>query len=337
VSAVRGAEGNASLTMKLLRFLVIYAMQTFTSQPLSLQAGENPFSQPSLLATLLIPHLETFLSSSCPTRLLILHYPVSHLSTVLALRDLLGPQLMKVTGIIDSTAISPPKLSKERPNSIASVDEWVSTTTSQSPSLTQECRISRTPRTSRKNIVPQPSFSKADFLLVSPATQDEISTFLTSVWESLTFPSSSFFIPDDVLSPSSTLRPAPSPSTVSSHNAPLTPPPDRQIPVTRSQKRLSPTWASKRVSSTDSTTSTEISTENAWRRERQSEKDWEKLESERLERLSEKAWESFIMGNDSDESLLELERIFMPHLHLMPRAAPRIGESRKALKWLGLN
>ena len=138
MSTVRGAGGNASLTVRLPRFLVIYAMQTFTSQPLSLQAGENPFSQPLLLATLLIPHLEAFLSSSCPTRLLILHYPVSHLSTVLALRELLGPQLLKVTGIIDSTAISPPKPSKERPNSIASIDEWVSATTSQSPSPTQE-------------------------------------------------------------------------------------------------------------------------------------------------------------------------------------------------------
>lgn len=67
------------------------------------------------------------------------------------------------------------------------------------------------------------------------------------------------------------------------------------------------------------------------------EKDGEKLESDRKERLSEKAWESFIMGNGSDESLLELERIFMPHLHFMPRAARRVGDSRKALKWLGLD
>jgi len=91
------------------------------------------------------------------------------------------------------------------------------------------------------------------------------------------------------------------------------------------------------VSFVESTTSTEISTEKVRRRERQSEKDWEKLESERRDRLSEKAWESFIMGDDNDESLLDLERIFMPHLHFMPRAARRIGNSRKALKWLGLD
>src|SRR5579862_2100426 len=109
-------------------------MQTFTSQPLSIQAGENPFSQPLLLATLLIPHLETYLSSNDSTSLLILHYPASHLSSVLALRDLLGPQLLKVAGIIDAEAISPPKPLQERPNSIISVDEWVSTSISQSPS-----------------------------------------------------------------------------------------------------------------------------------------------------------------------------------------------------------
>jgi hypothetical protein len=80
-----------------------------------------------------------------------------------------------------------------------------------------------------------------------------------------------------------------------------------------------------------------MSMENARRRKKLSEKDWEKLESERRERLSEKAWESFIMGGDSDKSILELERIFMPHLHFMPRAARRIGDSRKALKWLGLD
>src|SRR5271170_7663812 len=106
------------------------AMQAFTSQPLSRQTGENPFSQPSLLATLLIPHLETYLSSNDSTSLLILHYPICHLSTVLALRDLLGPRLLKVAGIIDSTAISPRKPWKGHPDSIVSVD----TATSQSPS-----------------------------------------------------------------------------------------------------------------------------------------------------------------------------------------------------------
>jgi hypothetical protein len=312
-------------------------MQTFTSQPLSLQAGDNPFSQPSLLATLLIPHLETFLSSSCPTRLLILHYPVSHLSTVLALRDLLGPNLLKVAGIIDSTAISPLKPSNQRPNSIASIDEWVSRTTSRSSSSNQESHTARAPRPIRSNKMPQPSFSKADFLLLSPASEEEISTFLTSVWESLTFPSSSFYLPDDVLSPSGTLHPVTSPSTVSSYKAPPTPPPDRQTPIIQPQKCLSPTRAPKRVSFVESTTSTEISTEKVRRRERQFEKDWEMLESERRDRLSEKAWESFIIGNDNDESLLDLERIFMPHLHFMPRAARRIGDSRKALKWLGLD
>lgn len=74
-------------------------MQTFTSQPLAQQSKENPFSNPTLLASLIIPHIDTYLRGNDNVRFLLIEYPVEHLSTMLAMQKLLGSQVMKVVGI----------------------------------------------------------------------------------------------------------------------------------------------------------------------------------------------------------------------------------------------
>lgn len=319
------------------------AMQAFTSQPLSLQAGENPFSQPELLAALLVPHLEAYLSSNGSPSILILHFPDSYLSTILALRDLVGPQLFKVSGIIDSTAISPPSSSTKRPDSITSLGESVSAIASQSSSPILESRIPRI------SVMPRPSFSKADFLLPSPATDEEISTFLSTIQASLTFPPSSN-VSDNASTPTSTLHPARSTNSMVSPIHHLPPPPHSIAPMLQ-QERASHTGAPKKVNFTSNMMSADISVEGTKRQGRQPERSWknlesdcteifsetlwEKLESERRVCVSEKAWESFSLPYD-DEEWEELERIFTPRIYMM-RDVPQVGDSTKAHKWLGLD
>lgn len=82
-----------------LRYLIGNAMQTFTSQPLTQQSKDNPFSNPTLLASLIIPHIDTYLRGNDNVRFLLIEYPAEHLSTMLAMQKLMGSQVMKVVGI----------------------------------------------------------------------------------------------------------------------------------------------------------------------------------------------------------------------------------------------
>ncbi|RXG50577.1 hypothetical protein VDGE_30292 [Verticillium dahliae] len=54
-------SGEVSRSGRLdFRYLVANAMQAFTAQPLANQTHENPFTNPYLLATLIVPHLEPY-------------------------------------------------------------------------------------------------------------------------------------------------------------------------------------------------------------------------------------------------------------------------------------
>lgn len=85
-------------------------MQTFTSLPLTSQIS-NPFTQPSKLALLLIPHLETYLSTNPTLRFLILTFPSTHLTTMLCLRKLVGSANLRVANIINSPSSFPERSS----------------------------------------------------------------------------------------------------------------------------------------------------------------------------------------------------------------------------------
>ncbi|KAI1639389.1 hypothetical protein F4809DRAFT_139978 [Biscogniauxia mediterranea] len=102
-----------------LRYLIANAMlqgsttTTTPRRPLEQQTPDdnnnnnNPLSDPpQLLATLIVPHLETYAATHPSARLLLLEYPPSHLATVLALQRLLGASLLKVVGILDASSSS---------------------------------------------------------------------------------------------------------------------------------------------------------------------------------------------------------------------------------------
>jgi len=89
-------------------------MQTFTSLPLTSQTS-NPFTSPSKLSILLVPHLETYLSTNPTLRFLILTFPSTHLTTLLCLRKLVGSTNLKVATIVNAPA-SFPQRSSSRPS-----------------------------------------------------------------------------------------------------------------------------------------------------------------------------------------------------------------------------
>ncbi|SPQ27561.1 7c564bb7-7139-4a48-8fb5-7155d2503d47 [Thermothielavioides terrestris] len=164
-----------------IRYLIANAMQAFTAQPLTKQTQSNPFADRTLLAALIIPHLETYLATHPDVRFLLIEYPAEHLPTILALQALIGTEMMKVVGIINSdvssTSRSPsdPAASRRPSEGFRSLTRWGS-------------RLSGA-------FVGPCSFSKANFLLASSATGFETAAFIAAIRESL-ISISDFYIPD---------------------------------------------------------------------------------------------------------------------------------------------
>ncbi|KAJ1338236.1 hypothetical protein MN608_01094 [Microdochium nivale] len=179
-----------------LRYLIANAMQTFTAQPLANQAKDNPFTNSLLLATLIIPFLELYLATHTDTRFLLLEYPPEHLTTVLALQRLIGVDLIKVAGIIDAEAGGPKAFPGFKPQSPLrpshSADRSVSCMSMASATSVGTTATLLVPGARKTEA---PSFSKANFLLTSSATESEIATLISTIWK-LLVDISPFYIPE---------------------------------------------------------------------------------------------------------------------------------------------
>jgi len=142
--------------LSILRYLVANAMQAFTAQRLTRRAHGNPFSDPEQLATLMVPHLETYLAAHSTTRFLLLEYPAEHLPTVLALQQVVGAGLLKVAGIVDA----------RRRNYMGfhhqPAREW-----DNSPGGVSQSQI---------------LFAKVNFILAASASHVEIAKFIANIW-----------------------------------------------------------------------------------------------------------------------------------------------------------
>ncbi|KAI1798561.1 hypothetical protein F4811DRAFT_569685 [Daldinia bambusicola] len=180
-----------------LRFLIASAMQAFTAQPLTNQTQDNPFSNPLLLATLIIPHLETYMAAHSATRFLLLEYPPEHLATVLALQRLVGVDLLKVAGILYSEDTSP----QPYPGFKVPPRTNQHLRTESGPGILRS--TSRSGATllapTRSKHGETPPFSKANFLLTSSANESEIATLISTIWKIL-IDISSFYIPEGMAS-----------------------------------------------------------------------------------------------------------------------------------------
>ncbi|TVY84136.1 hypothetical protein LSUE1_G003726 [Lachnellula suecica] len=201
-------------------YLIANVMQSFSCLPLTTQSTFNPLSNPALLATLLVPQLESYLASNNSTRLLILQFSSTHLATVLALRRLLGEDLFKIAGILDSLASDPPSILSSPRRSLNAnplSNDAVSSRAHSRPPLSHTRGESE--RSLERQVRPRPSiaaslagstrssialpkadiasasFSKADYLIPSIATDTEITTFLSGIWTSL-MEQSPFYTPE---------------------------------------------------------------------------------------------------------------------------------------------
>ncbi|KAI1461137.1 hypothetical protein F4805DRAFT_465207 [Annulohypoxylon moriforme] len=184
-----------------LRFLIASAMQAFTSQPLANQTQDNPFTNPLLLATLIIPHLETYMAAHSATRFLLLEYPPEHLSTVLSLQRLVGSDLLRVAGILYSEDVEPKLNSGVKIPTRRNTHLRINSKSKMSAISTRTGATLHTPIEMKQT--ESPSFSKANWLLPSSASESEIATLISTIWQIL-IDISTFYIPDGVAPRAST-------------------------------------------------------------------------------------------------------------------------------------
>lgn len=165
-------------------------MQSFTAQPLANQTQNNPFDSPYLLAGLIIPHLETYLAANHGTRFLLLEYPAEHLSTVLALQKMVGMDVLKVAGIIDSEATSPSPSGISSPNSRRQSSQSAARFSSAEANGLDSINLPGSPFPDERRRISSAmqrrySFSEANYLLTCSATESEISVFISTILKHL--------------------------------------------------------------------------------------------------------------------------------------------------------
>ncbi|KAK4212197.1 hypothetical protein QBC37DRAFT_401749 [Rhypophila decipiens] len=148
--------------------LIANAMQSFTTLPLIKQMEDNPFTNRSLLAQLMVPHVEAYFLLNSHVRLLIIDYPADHLSTILSLQALVGSNSMAVAGILNEddhalSRCSTPLANSDKPVSAASSTDNLA--------LPLEAKFPGPPT----------SFAKANYLVTASATDSEMTSFLASI------------------------------------------------------------------------------------------------------------------------------------------------------------
>lgn len=329
-------------------------------------------SDPRLLATLIVTQLESYMLLNASIRFLVLEYPASCLPIVIALRNLLGSERMKVAGIIDSLASDPPKsLSRSKvpaplnlvpiegakrhnsPGSHHSSFSRIRTKLQRQVEMAREYSVSRKSSNLALSFRGNVSFSKADFLLPSTATDAEISTFLSNIWEAL-IKKSDFYVPEPP-SPKSVavLAAPPIPPTPAVHTSEYAPRSPTTLSGFRKQVRAvgksdqilgtfpRPNIHSSRTKSTrirgekssgpadvQTLGSSKASYAASVKTTTTAPTTLTNGEGRRLRR--DKEWDDFYLGDDSED---EIDRMLMPHTSV---GAARKANSRKALKWLGL-
>ncbi|KAI8219204.1 hypothetical protein K4K53_008423 [Colletotrichum sp. SAR 10_77] len=309
-----GTKSNGiSRTGKLdFRYLIATAMQSFTAQPLANQTHDNPFTNSYLLATLIVPHLETYFAAHSEVRFLLLDYPPDHLATVLALQKLVGVDLMKVAQVIDADAKEPFPFTHVRGGSVGRISNK-SDLASSSGSLQSKGSNTGASSSSRDGM----AVSKANFLLTSKATDSEISTFMSTVWKIL-INVSKFYLPEEGFNPEDKRNFSPFPQP---NQPPVSPP---MSPPSSDSRRMGKRSASIKTSGRPSSIADTIKTR--------------RIKSRRADKKILGDGASVLTVDVDYESDLDLEeRRLMPmFMKKSPQQSRNKGNSRKALKFLGL-
>jgi hypothetical protein len=310
-------------------------LQTFASLPPIARGNANPLNSSTLLATLLVPHLETYLATNPGVRLLILLYPSAHLPTVVALRKLLGQDILKIAGVVD-TLSSEPRPRTPVTNPLSNDSTSPKAQGHRRPVSRKSAGSHASQKSFHQSRKSDTSFSKANFLLPSTATDSEIVAFLSGIWKSLV-EKSAFYTPE----------PEPEPVVVEKiverivERKPVPPPKSSLNPQAGRESKISrltganqpekrrhnyaPSIASTVRSFTTVRTMGTVMT----------------TATERGRREVDRAWEDFYIGEvDSEDD--EYDRMVMGRAgaRIVPEPIRNIQgkkrSSKKALKWLGL-
>ncbi|THV49795.1 hypothetical protein BGAL_0178g00020 [Botrytis galanthina] len=208
-----------------LRFLIASAMQTFMSQPLPACKGLDPMNDPRLLADLIVPHLELYLATNSLVRFLVLSFPFDQIATVIALRSLLGSDLVRVAGVLDTLSSDPPSFAKPSLSQFHSSHrsyDFAISTAHRRPEISDRSALKSSLDASKKADAeilncPPSSYSlffKADYHLPSTASPLEIENFLYLIRKNIVERLSWYSVEPDFLQ----LSPTPS-STVLTQDA----------------------------------------------------------------------------------------------------------------------
>lgn len=138
-------------------------MQVFGAQHSATRTLENPFHNPHLLATLIMPHLEMYMALHSQVKFLIIEYPPEHLATVLALQRLVGVEIVKVAHVVDAKS-KDISLRQLRGTSVSKYETG---------------SLKKPPTKFSADL----SVSKVNFLLTSMASDAEIAEFISMFWK----------------------------------------------------------------------------------------------------------------------------------------------------------
>lgn len=298
-------------------------MQAFTARPLAEQTSDNPFDNPYLLATLLIPHLETYLALHSEVRYLLLEYPPEHLPTILAIQKLVGVDLMKVAQYVDNRGKDRLPFTHVRGRSVVSettfrIQDVRSPNHMHSASEGQEMQL-----------------SKANFLLTSSASEEDIKSFVRAI-AAILVGVSDFYKPEKAANRSTRRKskPAPLQSTFSAFPkltacTPLTPTGPSRPGGGLLAHRTSPTASTLATSTLDTTKTARHSTDRRHTRG--------KSVASRVSRRTRKDADAVSMYtfNPADDSDYDMEEMRLMPIFLQKPTRQK-GSSSKALKFLGL-
>lgn len=310
-------------------------MQNFSCLPLKGQSDLSPLSDPSVLATLLVPQLEAYLAANISTRFLILQYASNYLPAMIELRKLLGVQHFKVAGIINSLASDPssvlcrPQLSAST-HSCVSDDHTPSSThhtgpLNSPPVSTQKDSISaNSPVLRMKSKQPGTSisFAKANYVLLSTATTAEITAFIAEIRKSLVEKSAVY-----------ASMPPLKPAMVDQGIQALLMPPVPKTP----NKQKTPTMLVKNPNGPGSSQDYDQDRDSLYPPSSF------KTPTIRRERENRKKWDNFYIGDDdSDDDEFDKMILGRKHARIVPEMrvaglATPTKNMQKALRWLGVS
>lgn len=164
----------------------------------------DPQPKPSVVASLLVPQLESYFACHSSTQVLVLQFSSSQLPIIFALRDLLGNNLFKIAGICTVSSTTPSQYlpSPVSPNTLSNEDvpssngnkTFLKHGNNLSSNLTSDYFIPPSPSTV-SNLEAEEIFSGADFILSNLASNEEITRFISDIRQILV-EKSSFYLPE---------------------------------------------------------------------------------------------------------------------------------------------